>query len=133
MRISDWSSDVCSSDLYALGFNCRHPGLDPGSRFPPSFSGTPDQVRGDGRRIGETNMQVYYERDADQALIKGTKVAAVGYVSQGNPHAQTIRASGVTDFSNAIRHRPATTPTPTAPAFPDPTHKYTDENGHSSH
>src|SRR3546814_12174418 len=78
MRISDWSSDVCSSDLIAGGFRLRwsisrakvgfgvvsgrysiylrHPGLDPGSRFlrhrPTSASsGTPDQVRGDRKSV----------------------------------------------------------------------------------
>src|SRR3546814_5312324 len=117
MRISDWSSDVCSSDLYALGFNCRHPGLDPGSRFPPSFSGTPDQVRGDGRRIGKTNMQVYYDRDADQELIKGKKVAVVGYGSQGHAHAQNMRDSGVKEVAISLRPGSATAKKAEAAAF----------------
>src|SRR3546814_17736129 len=83
MRISDWSSDVCSSDLadgqrdaeddLALsvsgGIACkaRHPGLDPGSmntggiRLAGSCSWMPDQVRHDDeywrrseeRRVGK--------------------------------------------------------------------------------
>src|SRR3546814_10308122 len=48
MRTSDWSSDVCSSDL---------PGLDPGSRFFPPLSGTPDQVRGDDESILPTRFR----------------------------------------------------------------------------
>jgi len=33
-------------------FSLRHPGLDPGSRFPAPLSGTPDQVRGDEKEEG---------------------------------------------------------------------------------
>ncbi len=42
-------------------------------------------------------MQVYYDRDADVNLIKGKKVAIVGYGSQGHAHAQNLRDSGVKD------------------------------------
>ncbi len=41
-------------------------------------------------------MRVYYDRDADINLIKGKKVAIIGYGSQGHAHAlnlQEIRAS----------------------------------------
>ena len=31
-------------------------------------------------------MRVYYDRDADLNLIKGKKVAVVGYGSQGHAH-----------------------------------------------
>src|SRR3546814_10407928 len=85
-----------------------HPGLDPGSRFPPLLSGTPDQVRGDERRIGKNDMQVYYDRDADQDLIKGKKVAIVGYGSQGHAHAQNLRDSGVREVAIALRPGSAT-------------------------
>ena len=47
-------------------------------------------------------MRVYYDRDADINLIKGKKVAIVGYGSQGHAHALNLRDSGVTD-----RRRPA--------------------------
>ena len=42
---------------------------------------------------GFRTMQVYYDRDADQDLIKGKKVAVVGYGSQGHAHAQNMRDS----------------------------------------
>jgi len=40
-------------------------------------------------------MRVYYDRDADLNLIKGKKVAVVGYGSQGHAHALNLRDSGV--------------------------------------
>jgi ketol-acid reductoisomerase len=40
-------------------------------------------------------MRVYYDRDADLNLIKGKKVAIVGYGSQGHAHALNLRDSGV--------------------------------------
>ena len=42
-------------------------------------------------------MRVYYDRDADINLIKGKKVAIVGYGSQGHAHALNLRDSGVKD------------------------------------
>ena len=38
---------------------------------------------------------VYYEADADQALIRSRKVAVLGYGSQGHAHAQNLAESGV--------------------------------------
>ena len=38
---------------------------------------------------------VYYEADADQGLIRGRKVAVLGYGSQGHVHAQNLADSGV--------------------------------------
>ncbi|AUN29288.1 ketol-acid reductoisomerase [Niveispirillum cyanobacteriorum] len=48
-------------------------------------------------------MRVYYDRDADVNLIKGKKVAIVGYGSQGHAHAQNLRDSGVTDVIIALK------------------------------
>ena len=48
-------------------------------------------------------MRVYYDRDADVNLIKGKKVAVVGYGSQGHAHAQNLRDSGVKDVKVALR------------------------------
>ena len=42
-------------------------------------------------------MRVYYDRDADLNLIKGKKVAVIGYGSQGHAHALNMRDSGVKD------------------------------------
>ncbi len=48
-------------------------------------------------------MRVYYDRDADVNLIKGKKVAILGYGSQGHAHALNLRDSGVKDVAVALR------------------------------
>src|SRR5438270_601877 len=48
-------------------------------------------------------MRVYYDRDADINLIKGKKVAVVGYGSQGHAHVLNMRDSGVKDVVAALR------------------------------
>jgi ketol-acid reductoisomerase len=48
-------------------------------------------------------MRVYYDRDADVNLIKGKKVAVIGYGSQGHAHAQNMRDSGVKEVVIALR------------------------------
>jgi len=48
-------------------------------------------------------MRVYYDRDADLNLIKGKKVAVVGYGSQGHAHALNLRDSGVKEVAVALR------------------------------
>jgi len=44
-------------------------------------------------------MRVYYDRDADLNLIKGKKVAIIGYGSQGHAHALNLKESGVKDVA----------------------------------
>src|SRR2546429_2743397 len=51
-------------------------------------------------------MRVYYDRDADINLIKGKKVAIIGYGSQGHAHALNLRDSGVKDVAVALREGP---------------------------
>ena len=48
-------------------------------------------------------MRVYYDSDADINLVKGKKVAVVGYGSQGHAHALNLRDSGVKDVCIALR------------------------------
>ena len=48
-------------------------------------------------------MRVYYDQDADINLIKGKKVAVVGYGSQGHAHVLNMRDSGVKDVAVALR------------------------------
>jgi ketol-acid reductoisomerase len=48
-------------------------------------------------------MRVYYDRDADLNLIKGKKVAIIGYGSQGHAHALNLRDSGIKDIAVALR------------------------------
>ena len=38
---------------------------------------------------------IYYDKDADLALIRGKKVAVIGYGSQGHAHALNLKDSGV--------------------------------------
>jgi ketol-acid reductoisomerase len=40
-------------------------------------------------------MNVYYDKDADLSLIRGKKVAIIGYGSQGHAHANNLKDSGV--------------------------------------
>jgi len=53
-------------------------------------------------------MRVYYDRDADVNLIKGKRVAIVGYGSQGHAHALNLRDSGVGEVAVALRAGSAT-------------------------
>jgi len=39
-------------------------------------------------------MKVYYEGDADLDLLKGKKVAIIGFGSQGHAHALNLSDSG---------------------------------------
>src|SRR5438876_5742606 len=48
-------------------------------------------------------MRVYYDRDADLNLIKGKKIAIVGYGSQGHAHALNLHDSGVKEVTVALR------------------------------
>jgi ketol-acid reductoisomerase len=48
-------------------------------------------------------MRVYYDRDADVNLIKGKKVAVIGYGSQGHAHANNLKESGVTQIAVGLR------------------------------
>ena len=56
-------------------------------------------------------MRVYYDRDADVNLIKGKKVAIIGYGSQGHAHANNLKDSGVEAArGRAARAIPAASP-----------------------
>ena len=50
-------------------------------------------------------MRVYYDRDSDLNLIKGKKVAVIGYGSQGHAHLLNMRDSGVKDIAVGARGR----------------------------
>src|ERR1700746_2761224 len=59
------------------------------------------------RREGQV-MRVYYDSDADINLVKGRKVAIIGYGSQGHAHALNLRDSGVNEVCVALRKDSAT-------------------------
>src|SRR6188508_2309090 len=40
-------------------------------------------------------MKVFYDKDADEQLIKNKRVAVIGYGSQGHAHANNLKDSGV--------------------------------------
>ena len=48
-------------------------------------------------------MRVYYDQDADLNLIKGKKVAVIGYGSQGHAHTLNLRDSGLKDVAVGLR------------------------------
>ncbi len=41
------------------------------------------------------SLNVYYDKDCDLSIIKGMKVAIIGYGSQGHAHANHLKDSGV--------------------------------------
>ena len=47
-------------------------------------------------------INIYYDKDADLEIIRGMKVAVVGYGSQGHAHANNLKDSGV-DVTVALR------------------------------
>ena len=48
-------------------------------------------------------MSVYYDRDADLNLIKGKKVAIIGYGSQGHAHALNLQRFRRRDVAVGLR------------------------------
>jgi ketol-acid reductoisomerase len=48
-------------------------------------------------------MRVYYDRDADVSLIKGKKVAVIGYGSQGHAHVNNLKDSGAKELMVGLR------------------------------
>ena len=48
-------------------------------------------------------MRVYYDRDADVNLIRGRKVAIIGYGSQGHAHANNLKDTGVDELVVGLR------------------------------
>ena len=47
--------------------------------------------------------KIYYDQDADLSLLRGKKIAIVGYGSQGHAHALNLRDSGVRNVVVALR------------------------------
>jgi ketol-acid reductoisomerase len=43
-------------------------------------------------------LPVFHDRDCDLSIIRGKRVAVIGYGSQGRTHALNLRDSGVADI-----------------------------------
>jgi len=54
-------------------------------------------------------MRVYYDRDCDPGLAQRSKIAIVGYGSQGHAHALNLRDSGAAEVTVALRPGSAST------------------------
>ena len=39
-------------------------------------------------------MKIYYDKDANRDVVKGKKIAIIGYGSQGHAHANNLKESG---------------------------------------
>jgi ketol-acid reductoisomerase len=48
-------------------------------------------------------LNIYYDKDAGQSLIKSKKIAVIGYGSQGHAHALNMKDSGVKDVRIGLR------------------------------
>ena len=51
----------------------------------------------------QTSLNIYYDKDCNLDLIKGKKVAVIGYGSQGHAHALNMKDSGVADITIGLR------------------------------
>lgn len=58
----------------------------------------------------KTPLTVYYDKDCNIDLIKGKKVAIIGYGSQGHAHAQNLKDSGVASVTIGLRDGSASAP-----------------------
>jgi len=61
----------------------------------PRFRANRASIAGRGRIPYPAAMRVYFDADADLALIRGRRVAIVGYGNQGRAQALNLRDSGV--------------------------------------
>ena len=62
-------------------------------------------------------MRVYYDHDADVNLVKGKKIAIIGYGSQGHAHAANLKDSGVAEVVVGLRPGSSTVNTAEAAGF----------------
>ena len=54
------------------------------------------------------SLPTYHDRDCDLSIIRGKRVAVIGYGSQGRTHALNLRDSGVTDIVVGLKAGSAT-------------------------
>ncbi|MFN7389241.1 MAG: ketol-acid reductoisomerase, partial [Brevundimonas sp.] len=53
-------------------------------------------------------MPVFKDKDCDLSIIRGKRVAVIGYGSQGRTHALNLRDSGVADVVVGLKAASAT-------------------------
>jgi ketol-acid reductoisomerase len=63
-------------------------------------------------------LPVFHDRDCDLSIIRGKRVAVIGYGSQGQTHALNLRDSGVTDIVVGLKAGSATRAKAEADGFP---------------
>src|SRR3546814_16228700 len=116
MRISDWSSDVCSSDLWSL-VNLFHRKID---RVQRGLDDNEDaQRRSQREQDGSEVRSVELERLIAQGLTLNERRHAFAFLR--DPAAQLFEGrtrSAWTPQSGSQVHHPAPTPPPTHPPAP---------------
>ncbi len=65
-----------------------------------------------------TPLPVFHDRDCDLSVIRGKRVAVIGYGSQGRTHALNLRDSGVADIVVGLKAGSATRERAGADGFP---------------
>ncbi|RYG15055.1 MAG: ketol-acid reductoisomerase, partial [Caulobacteraceae bacterium] len=63
-------------------------------------------------------LPAYHDADCDLSIIRGKRVAVIGYGSQGRTHALNLRDSGVTDIVIGLKASSATRAKAQADGFP---------------
>lgn len=63
-------------------------------------------------------LPVFHDRDCDLSIIRGKRVAVIGYGSQGRTHALNLRDSGVADIVVGLKATSATRAKAEADGFP---------------
>ncbi|MDP3368924.1 MAG: ketol-acid reductoisomerase [Brevundimonas sp.] len=63
-------------------------------------------------------LPVFHDRDCDLSIIRGRRVAVIGYGSQGRTHALNLRDSGVADIVVGLKAGSATRAKAAADGFP---------------
>src|SRR3546814_12957281 len=96
MRISDWSSDVCSSDLVCGPLLCEVSGLAAGRDFKLAYS--PERINpGDREHVLERIVKVVSAQD-EEALERVAKI--YGAVTKAGVHRAPCRK-----VAEAAKHR----------------------------
>ena len=63
-------------------------------------------------------LPVFHDRDCDLSIIRGKRVAVIGYGSQGRTHALNLRDSGVADIVIGLKTASPTRAKAQADGFP---------------